>query len=161
MPIKKLKEFLDQNKIKYETITHSTAYTAQEIASLTHIKGMELAKTVIVKIDGELAMAVLPASYQVDLALLRAASSAKKVELATEAEFRSCFPECETGAMPPFGLLYGMSVFADESLLSDKKIAFNAGSHHELIRLALDDYLSVVRPKVVSIAPGIPAAARL
>ena len=159
MPIKKLKEFLDQNKIKYETITHSTAYTAQEIASLTHIKGMELAKTVIVKIDGELAMAVLPASYQVDLALLRAASSAKKVELATEAEFRSCFPECETGAMPPFGKLFGMPVFADESLTRDKEIAFNAGTHRELIRMSWDDFMRLAEPAIGRFGAGKTTAA--
>ena len=161
MPIKTLKEFLDENKIEYETITHSTAYTAQEIASLTHIKGIELAKTVIVKIDGVLAMAVLPASYQLDLPLLKAAAGAKKVEIATEGEFRSRFPDCETGAMPPFGPLYGMSVYVDESLTQDKKIAFNAGSHHELMRLSFDDFQRVVRPKIVAIAPAVPAAARL
>ncbi|HTS78250.1 MAG TPA: YbaK/EbsC family protein [Bryobacteraceae bacterium] len=161
MPIKKLKEFLDENEISYETISHSTAYTAQEIASLTHIKGIELAKTVMVKIDGGLAMAVLPASYQVDLALLKEAAGAKTVELATEAEFRSRFPECEVGAMPPFGPLYGMPVYVDESLTQDKSIAFSAGSHHELIRLFVDDFLRLVRPKIVTIGPAVPAASRL
>ncbi len=161
MPTKKLKEFLDENKISYETITHSTAYTAQEIASLTHIKGIELAKTVMVKIDGALAMAVLPAPYQVDLALLKEVACAKKVELATEAEFRNRFPECEAGAMPPFGPLYGMAVYMDESLAQDKRIAFSAGSHHELMRLSVDDFLRLVRPKIVTIAPAVPVAARL
>ena len=161
MPTKTLKEFLDQNKIYYETITHSTAYTAQEIASLTHIKGKEVAKTVIVKIDDSLAMAVLPASLQIDLALLKAAAGASKVALATEAEFRYRFPECETGAMPPFGQLYGMPVFVDESLTSDKEIAFSAGSHHEIIRISFDDYVKVVRPKIATFAAAVPAAARL
>lgn len=161
MPIKKLKEFLDRNNIKYETIAHSTAYTAQEIASLAHIKGMELAKTVMVKIDGALAMAVLPAPYHVDLPRLKAAAGAKKVELATEADFRNRFPECETGAMPPFGPLYGMPVFVDESLTHDKMVAFNAGSHHELIRLSFEDFNGLVRPMIATIAPAVPAAARL
>lgn len=161
MPIQELKEFLDQNKINYETITHSTAYTAQEIASLTHIKGKELAKTVIVKIDDALAMAVLPASYQIDLPLLKAAAGASKVALATEAEFRGRFPHCETGAMPPFGQLYGMRVFVDESLTRDKEIAFNAGSHQELIRLSFDDFVRVVRPRIATFGPAMSAAARL
>ena len=161
MPTKELKEFLDKNKVKYVTITHSTAYTAQEIAALTHTKGKELAKTVIVKIDDAMAMAVVPASYQVDLSLLKAAAGAKKIALATESEFRGRFPECETGAMPPFGQLYGMPVFADESLTRDKEIAFSAGSHHELIRLSFDDFVKVVRPRIATFAPAMPAAARL
>jgi Ala-tRNA(Pro) deacylase len=161
VPNQKLKEFLDRNHVRYEAIRHTTAYTAQEIASLTHIKGKELAKTVIVKTDGTLAMAVLPASYQIDLQLLKAAAGAKKVELATEAEFRARFPECETGAMPPFGLLYGMPVYVEESLTKDKDIAFNAGTHQELIRMAFDDYLKLVKPQIMTFAPGIPAAARL
>ena len=161
MPTKQLKEFLDRNKVKYQTVTHTTAYTAQEIASLTHIKGKELAKTVIVKIDDAMAMAILPASYQLDLPLLKAAAGAKKIALATEAEFRGRFPECETGAMPPFGPLYGMPVFVDESLTRDKEIAFSAGSHHELIRLAFDDFVRLVHPTIATFAPAIAAATRL
>src|SRR5262245_19249416 len=98
MPTQKLKEFLDANHIRYVTTSHSIAYTAQEIASIAHIIGKDLAKTVIVKIDDGMAMAVVPASYQVDLAALRAAAGAGSVQLATEAEFRGKFPECETGA---------------------------------------------------------------
>ena len=161
MPTSKLKEFLDKNKIKYEVITHSTAYTAQEIASLTHIKGKELAKTVVVKLDGALAMAVLPASYQVDLPKLKAAAGAKTSELAHESEFKGRFLECEPGAMPPFGQLYGMPVFVDESLTRDQEIAFSAGSHHELIRISFDDFVKLVRPKIVTFALEMPATARL
>src|SRR5882672_8458897 len=99
MPPKQLKEFLDSHRVKYVTLTHSTAYTAQEIAALAHVRGEEFAKTVIAKIDGKMVMAVLPASYSVDLPLLMAAASGKKVALASEADFRDRFPECETGAM--------------------------------------------------------------
>ena len=99
MPVQKLKEFLDANHVKYVTISHSTAYTAQEIAASAHIKGKDLAKTVMVKIDGEMAMAVLPASYQMDFNLLREAAGGARVELASEAEFRGRFPGCETGAL--------------------------------------------------------------
>jgi Ala-tRNA(Pro) deacylase len=157
MPARKLTEFLDNHNVKYIRITHSTAYTAQEIASVAHIKGRELAKTVIVKIDGQMAMAVLPASYHVDLAALKAAVGAKKVALASETDFRDRFPECETGAMPPFGNLYGMPVFAEESLAKDKEIAFNAGTHNELIRLSYEDFARLVQPRVMRFAPAYAA----
>jgi Ala-tRNA(Pro) deacylase len=152
MPARKLKEFLDAHNVKYLSITHSTAYTAQEIASLVHIKGRELAKTVIVKIDDQMAMVVLPASYYVDLSALKAATTAKTVALASEEEFREKFPECETGAMPPFGNLYGMPVFVEKTLTRDKEIAFNAGTHSELIRLSYEDFASLVQPKVIRFA---------
>src|SRR6476469_4208966 len=132
MPIQKLKEFLDSHNIKYVVISHSVAYTAQGVAALTHISGKELAKTVIVNIDGALAMALLPASSHVDRSQLRAAASAKNVALASEEECKERFPDCETGAMPPFGNLYGMDVYAAESLGKNQEIAFNAGSHIEI-----------------------------
>jgi Ala-tRNA(Pro) deacylase len=128
MPGKKLREFLDNQGIKYVGIPHQVGYTARQIAVLTHIPNKELAKTVIVKIDGVLAMVVLPASYAVDLSLLQGASGARIVSLAKESEFKDRFPECKTGAMPPFGNLYGMTVYV-ESLTKDEKISFNAGSH--------------------------------
>ena len=152
MPISTLTELLDSQNIKYTIITHSVAYTAQGIAALTHIPGQELAKTVIVNTDDALAMAVLPASCQVDLAALRAATGAKSITLAKEADFMRRFPGCETGAMPPFGNLYGMQVFVDEGLTKDKEIAFNAGSHRELMRLAYEDFARVVKPKVLQFA---------
>jgi len=152
MPTTKLREFLDTNKVKYRLITHSTAYTAQEIASLTHIRGQELAKTVIVKVDGRMAMAVLPASRQVDLALLQSSARSRTAALAAEIEFRDLFPGCETGAMPPFGNLYGLPVFVDENLSKDKEIAFNAGTHNELIRMSYDDFVRLVHPKVIGFA---------
>ena len=152
MPVSKFKEYLDSKKIKYVSLTHSTAFTAQEVAALTHTPGRELAKIVMVKLDGELAMAVLPASFQVDLGLLKAAAGASSAELAGEADFRGRFPDCETGAMPPFGNLYGMAVYADQSLTRDHEIAFNACCHHELVRLAYADYERLVQPKVASFA---------
>jgi len=161
MPAKQLKDFLDSHNIKYVTISHSRAYTAQEIASLAHIRGDEFAKTVIVRIDGELVMAVLPASYQVDLALLKVAANGKKIALASETDFRDRFPECDVGAMPPFGQLYGMPVFVDESLTRDKEIAFNAGTHHELVRISYADFARLVQPKVASFSTAADAALRL
>jgi len=154
MPLAKLREFLESKQVKYIVISHSLAYTAQGIAALAHISGKELAKTVIVKVDGKLAMAVLPASRHVDLPALKAAAGASTVELASERDFRSYFPECETGAMPPFGNLFGMRVFADETLEEDKEIAFNAGSHRELVRLAWADFARLVVPTMASFATG-------
>jgi Ala-tRNA(Pro) deacylase len=149
MPLNKLRAFLDQNHIRYLVISHSKAYTAQGIAALAHISGKELAKTVILKLDGSLAMAVLPASYQVDLAAIKKATGVRVAELATEHEFQQHFPDCETGAMPPFGNLYGIPVYVDETLTDDEEIAFNAGSHYELIRLAYTDFEDLVKPLVM------------
>ena len=142
----RLKDFLDKEHVKYVTIAHSPAYTAQEIAELTHTPGKELAKTVIVKIEGELAMVVLPASDKVRLGHLRQTLGTEDIELANEDEFEGAFPDCETGAMPPFGNLYGMSVFVDQTLREDEEIAFNAGSHDELIRLSYAEFERLVHP---------------
>ncbi|MEJ2255913.1 MAG: YbaK/EbsC family protein [Woeseiaceae bacterium] len=146
MPETRLKEFLDKEHVKYVTIGHSPAFTAQEVAATAHIPGKELAKTVIVKVDGELAMVVLPASEHVRLSRVREMLGAKDVELADEDEFKKAFPDCETGAMPPFGNLYGMNVFVSQVLREDDEIAFNAGSHSELIRLPYADYERLVHP---------------
>jgi Ala-tRNA(Pro) deacylase len=147
MPSKKLKSFLDENKVKYISIQHSSAYTAQEIAAIAHIPGKDLAKTVIIKIDGKMAMAVLPASYKVSFENLKEALGAKEVRLAYEQEFMDKFPDCEVGAMPPFGNIYGMDVYAAESLAEDEEIAFNACSHTELIKMSFADFERLVKPK--------------
>ncbi len=149
MALASLVNFLDQNNVKYVVISHSPAYTAQGIAALAHIPGKEVAKTVVIKLDGKLVMTVLPANFHVNLGLLKKATEAKTAELASEAEFKDRFPECETGAMPPFGNLYGMDVFADEKLAEDKEIVFNAGSHRELIRMAWEDFERLAIPKVI------------
>jgi Ala-tRNA(Pro) deacylase len=157
MPARRLKEFLDRYHTKYVSINHSQAYTAQEIAASAHISGKELAKTVIVNLDGEPAMAVLPASKQLDLALLKEACGADQVELADEAQFKNLFPDCEIGAMPPFGNLYGIPVYVAQKLTHDDEIAFNAGTHSELIRMSYKDYERLVQPTVVRVSA---AAAR-
>lgn len=148
MPVKKLREYLDQNGIRYVVITHSLAYTAQEVAASSHISGKELAKTVVIRIDGSLAMAVLPASYQIDFHLLTKCLGVGHIELASEQEFKDRFPDCELGAMPPFGNLYGMSVYVDDTLREDDEIAFDAGSHTEVIKLSYSDYERLVNPKI-------------
>ena len=152
MPVQRLKDFLDEHQVKYVVISHSRAFTTQEVASLTHIPGRELAKTVIVDIDGEAAMAVLPGSQKVDLPLLRDALGAQQVTLVKEAAFRGRFPECDLGAMPQFGNLYGMPVYVADSLTEDEEIAFNAGSHTELVRMAYRDFERLVQPRVMRFA---------
>ncbi|MEJ2603352.1 MAG: YbaK/EbsC family protein [Gammaproteobacteria bacterium] len=146
MPATKLKEYLDRENVKYVIIGHSPAFTAQEIAERAHIPGKELAKTVLVKIDGEMAMVVVPASDHVKLAHLKEALGADDVDLADEYEFKDRFPDCETGAMPPFGNLYGMKVFVSTALREDDEIAFSAGSHSELIRLPYTEFERLVNP---------------
>ena len=155
MPARKLKEYLDRYHTKYITISHSPAYTAQEIAASAHVPGEELAKTVMVKIDGKMAMVVLPASYQVDFDLLKRAAGANAVELASEAEFKGLFPDCEIGAMPPFGNLYGMVVYAAERLARDEEIVFNAGTHSELIRMTYKDFEKLVEPRVAKLSAEV------
>ena len=150
MPVRMLKEFLDQKKVKYVAIKHSPAFTAQEIAASAHIAGQELAKTVMVKLDGEMAMAVLPASFLVDFDLLKGATGAKKAELASEEEFEKLFPGCELGAMPPFGNLYDMKVYVAHRLSEDEEISFNAGTHTELVKLAYADFANLVKPKLIT-----------
>ena len=158
MPLSKLREFLDRNQVKYLVISHSVAYTAQGIAALTHIKGKELAKTVMVMVDGRLAMAVVPASFRVDLHRLKKYLGAELVELASEREFRHRFPDCETGSMPPFGNLYGMDVFADETLAEDKEISFNAGTHRELVRMSFEDFKRLANPVLLTLAAKLAGA---
>ncbi|MCK4654514.1 MAG: YbaK/EbsC family protein [Candidatus Cloacimonetes bacterium] len=149
MPVKKLKDFLNSHKVKYMTIKHSTAYTTQEIAASAHIPGKEMAKTVIIKVDGKMAMAVLPASNKIDFALLKKSIGAKDIQLASEQEFEYTFPQCDVGAMPPFGNLYDMEVYVAESLTEDEEITFNAGSHSELMKVAYKDFERLVNPKIV------------
>ena len=152
MPVHRLKEFLEENEIKFVAISHSQAFTAQEIAAAAHIPGKEMAKTVMVKLDRELAMVVLPATYRVSIPHLKEATGAGEVELASEREFSDRFPNCEIGAMPPFGNLWGLTVFVDEHLREDEQIAFNAGSHTELVRLSYADYERVVDPVVARLS---------
>lgn len=154
MPNAKLKEFLDENNIKYICIQHSSAYTAQETAQSAHIPGRGMAKTVMVKIDGKMAMAVLPASEKIDLDLLKSATGAGDVSISTEKEFKDLFPNCETGAMPPFGNLYDMDVYVEEGLGENEEIAFNAGTHTELMKLSYKDFENLVKPNVVRLSAG-------
>lgn len=154
MPGSKLSQYLESHRVRYNTVTHPVAFTAQEIASLTHISGDQIAKTVIAFADERMVMAVVPASRHVDLERLQRATGAQAVCLATEAEFRDAFPDCELGAMPPFGNLYGMRVYVDDSLIG-QDIVFNACNHHELLRMPWTNYAILVQPTVCSLT--VPA----
>jgi Ala-tRNA(Pro) deacylase len=149
MPVKKLKEFLDSHKIKYLSIKHSPAYTAQEIAAKSHISGKELAKTVVIRINNKVALAVLPASYKIDFEALTEVTGSENVSLAGEEEFKYMFPDCEIGAMPPFGNQYNLDVYVAQTLLEDDEIAFNAGTHSEFIRMSYKDFEKLVSPRVL------------
>jgi Ala-tRNA(Pro) deacylase len=152
MPAKRLKEFLERERIRYSNQPHPTAYTAQEVAAAAHIPGSHFAKTVIVNIDEKLAMVVLPANRKVILQDLRDLTGSDHVTFPSEDEFEARFPDCEPGAMPPFGNLYGMDVFVAPELAHGEEIAFSAGTHAEVIRMAYGDFERLVHPQVASIA---------
>ena len=152
MPENKLTAYLEAENVKYQVIEHPPAYTAQEIAASAHIPGRQLAKSVMVGLDDRMAMVVVPATERVNFERLQEHTSAKKVSLASEQEFKDIFPDCELGAMPPFGNLYGMPVYAAESLAGEIEIAFCGGSHGTLIRMAFDDFKRLAQPQVLDIS---------
>ena len=159
MATRRIKEFLDGNKVKYVVISHSPAYTAQEVAASAHVPGKRVAKTVIVDIDGKLAMAVVPADHGVEMGLLRSAADASFVGLADESQFVDRFEGCKLGAMPPLGSLFGMDTFVDKDLTHEEFISFNAGTHTEIIAMRFNDFRKLAHPKIAhisttSMAPG-------
>ena len=154
MASSKLTDYLDEKDVKYITTTHSNAYTAQEIAALTHTPGKNMAKSVILKADGELVMIVLPSTHDVDVDHFgeQIGLGADAVDMATEDEFSDRFPDCEVGAMPPFGNLYDMRTFVVRELTEDDEIAFNAGNHRELIKMSYDDFENLSNPEIIDAA---------
>lgn len=151
MPLNRLIKYLDEHEKKYVVVKHSRAYTAQEVAASAHIPGKEMVKTVIVKVDGDLKMVVLPSTHDVDFDSIKDIFDADKVELASEEEFENVFPDCELGAMPPFGNFYDIETLVAEVLTEDEEIAFNAGNHHELIKIKYNDYEELVSPRILRV----------
>ena len=149
--LRRLKEVLDRAKISYEVYNHPRAFTAQEIAAAQHITGRTMAKVVILNVDGSFVMAVLPSNRMVDLELAKAGLGATDVSLATEKQFATLFPECEIGAMPPFGNLFGVPVIVDPALERYESIFFNAGNHQHTVRLKYRDFKSLVKPETVTL----------
>ena len=151
------KEFLDQNGVSYEVLHHDPAFTAQQLAASLHIPGRQFVKTVVVKLDDKPAVAVMPAPLRINFKQLAAAAGAKKCSLASEAEFQQLFPDCDLGAMPPFGNLYNLPTYAEETLATDRVIAFNAGTHEEAIRMSYDDFARLAQPRLARFGEPPPA----
>ena len=148
---KKLTEFLDHAHIKYEVLHHPEAYSSQQRAQVEHVKGRYHAKVVVVKSDGHQSLAVLPADRLVDLEKFEKLTG-KVAKLADEAEIHIAFPDCAVGAMPPFGSLYGLPTYVDESLTQDDYIVLEAGTHTDAIKLSYKDYERLAEPKVADFA---------
>jgi Ala-tRNA(Pro) deacylase len=148
----RLKSYLDKNGVDYQVFYHQRVYTAQEVAAAQHVSGKELAKVVMAKVNNELAMMVLSASFMLDMDKLKMLFQGKRVKLAQEEEFQGLFPDCEIGAMPPFGNLYDLEVYVDTALAEQAHIVFQAGSHVVTIRMAYRDFANLVQPKVVDFA---------
>jgi Ala-tRNA(Pro) deacylase len=150
MLMKQITNYLDKAHIDYQSDSHPTTYTAQEIAEQANVDGMSFAKTVMVIADDKLAMVVMPAPYTIDFDNIAQAMGVQKVELAFEYQFRNAFPDCETGAMPPFGNLFEIPVYAVDALVNQDMISFNAGNHRELLHMRSDDFKQLVQPTVIS-----------
>ncbi|TBW58770.1 YbaK/EbsC family protein [Marinobacter halodurans] len=150
MPVQQLKEFLEAKAVPYDCLTHPPAFTAQELAHHAHVCGDEVVKTVIVELDGKMAMLVMPATWRIRWDRLTYVLDTDFVQLADEDEFKDRFEHCEVGAMPPFGNLYGMSVYCSESLTGQDHLVFAAGSHTESIRMATRDFLRLANPMVIN-----------
>ena len=148
----RLHNFLDQEHTPYTTLHHDRTVTAHETASATHLSRNLFAKTVMLKIDGALAMMVMPTAYRIDLVRLSRALGGPMVELADETEFKDAFPDCEVGAMPPFGHLYGMPVYVDSRLASQSEIAFNAGTHTDAVRMPYAEFERLAKPELLWLA---------
>jgi Ala-tRNA(Pro) deacylase len=156
----RLEAYLRDNQVPFETQLHRVAYTAQDVAASEHLPGQLMAKVVIAVADGALVMLVLPANHRTDLVKVRAALGAREIRLAEEHDFAEIFPDCELGAMPPFGNLYGIPVYVDQTLTEDHAIVFQAGTHRDTMRVRYADFARLVRPTVVDIAraPRVAAA---
>ena len=145
----RLETYLREQGVGWEVTPHVEAYTAQEVAAAEHVPGRQVAKVVIADVDGKQVMLVLPAPARVDLVRLRTTLRAKTVRLAREEDFASVFPDCEVGAMPPFGHLYQLPTYLDRSLSEQPRLIFNAGTHRETMTVAAADYLRLVKPTVI------------
>lgn len=146
---RKLKEYLDKSEAPYKVSTHQEVYTAQEVAATLHVPGKDIVKVVIVKTEGKFIMAVLPADHKVNVDKLRTMLRDPEARLATEGEFKGLFPDCDVGAMPPFGNLYNVGVYVDKSLAEDEEIVFQAGSHVETVKMKYRDFDRLVGPEVI------------
>jgi len=147
---KSLKDYLDKNKVLYAAKKHKEAYTAQEIARIGHISGKLIAKTIILKFNNKLVMAVLPGHLMIDTVKFKRLSGAKTLRLAKEKEFSKIFPGCKTGAMPPFGNLYNIPVVVDKTLSQSEFIVFRGGTYKDIVKIRYKDFARLVKPQISS-----------
>ncbi len=153
--LKNLEDFLKTEGVEYEVNVHTEAYTAQEIAARQHVRGKMLAKVVILKSMETLSMVVISANCKVDFLKAKDIFNAPDIRLATEDEFKSVFPGCEVGAMPPFGNLYDMKVYVDSELAENEYMVFNAGSHVETVKMKYADFERLVNPERIEICTHV------
>lgn len=151
MAATKVHQFLDEHGVGYEVETHERAVSAQRLAASEHVTGWDVAKPVMLSVSGQLAMAVVPAPVEVDLIKAHDLLGGNEVRLAREDEFAQVFDDCEEGAEPPFGNLYGVPVFLDGKMRQRDRMVCRDGSHTETVTLATDDYVRLVRPEIVDI----------
>jgi Ala-tRNA(Pro) deacylase len=145
---KKLRDYLKQNKIRFQVLQHPVAYSAARVAAAQHVSGDQVVKPVIIEADGNYVMAILTASHLIDLNKIKKITGAKQVNLATEEEIAQLFPDFEVGAEPPFGNLYGMAVYADTHVPENEEIFFNGGNHTDVVKMRTHDFMELVRPVV-------------
>ncbi|MDA2913866.1 YbaK/EbsC family protein [Acidobacteriia bacterium AH_259_A11_L15] len=153
----RLKKFLDENGVGYDVVQHDPAFTAQQLAAKMHIPGHEFVKVVVIKLDGRFALAALPAPRLVNFKELARSAGAKKCKLASEEEFKQLFPDCEVGAMSPFGNLYSLPTYVEEEVSRNENIVINAGGHADAIRVRYADFERLARPRVAVFAMPPPA----
>jgi Ala-tRNA(Pro) deacylase len=144
---RRIREFLESKRVSFEWLPHPEAFTAQEVAHSLHVSGKRLAKTVVLDADGRLVMAVIPASHRLNLPELKTALVAKRLEMVPESELAKIFPDCDLGAIPPLGPLYGMEVWVDRAVAESEEIVFTAGSHVDAVRIAYSDFMELVKPR--------------
>jgi Ala-tRNA(Pro) deacylase len=147
-----LQSYLDEMGANYRLLRHDPAYTAQDLAAIEHIPGRQVIKSVIVRADGQFVLCALPACYRVDLEELRQQLEAQDVQLVNEQNLRSLFPDCELGAEPPIGRMFGMSTLMDESLVADDHVTFQAGTHNDAVTMTLAEYRRVAQPEMAHFA---------
>jgi Ala-tRNA(Pro) deacylase len=156
---RRIREYLEENDVRYDWLPHPQAYTTQEVAHSLHISGKRLAKTIILDADGQLLMAVLPAAHHLDLDKFKKEIEAKRLEMLPESELAELFPDCDLGAIPPFGNLYGMDVWLEKSLAVSAEFVFTAGTHRDAVRMDLSDFTALVNPSIGQFSEQVPAAA--
>lgn len=142
----RLEKYLRENGVGFEVMTHNQAFTAQEMAAALHVPGEQVAKVVIAWADEQMIMLVLPAPFRIHMDKVRALAGAEKVRLAEEKEFADLFPDCATGAMPPFGNLYDVPMYVDKGLSEVDDIVFRVGTHRETMKVAFEDYRRLAQP---------------